>query len=301
MAIQTDETMVVLPEEEVYETNIHGKGLDTDAEGGIDGEANTGLRGLVNRTAWLKKILSELVAWKENIDFSLYALKNGSIANIFKVKNGVSNEDAVNLGQLNSAIDSVPTPDLSPYALKHTHPYVPTTDVALTATPSTVVKRDNSGDITARLFRSEYMTDVQDPTLFCIQAEAGALKNNYIRNVSKQTVADALAPLVGAPLAPWLYASKINGWTGNLYYKKFKDGTIIVTGALYNAVCSDNYTEKQIATLPVGYRPTTTLYGTAQTDALKWQVRIKIDKYGRIYSQTVGKYYSYITLVFKIG
>jgi len=301
MSIEKDSTMVVLPEEEKYETDIYGKGLDTDARGGVNGEANTGLRGLVNRTAFLKKMVSELAMWRDSIDFSLYALKNGSIANIFKVKDGVDTKDAVNVGQLTNAISAIPTTDLSGYSLSHAHPYVNLANVDDRAIADKVVQRDSVGDITTRLFRSEYQTNNTNPALFCIQVQAGPGTNNYIRNVTKQTVANYLAPLVGAPSHGWLKVTTLSGWTGNFYYKKFKDGTIMLTGAPYNNPCSANYIEKHIGTLPVGYRPSTTVYGFAQTNALCLHSRVRIDSSGKIYVQAVGKYYHYITLVFKIG
>ena len=265
------------------EDGIYQFELDDFITGGPGGNDNEPHRLLANRTRFLRETKAD---------------KNGSASERFKVAPASANDEAVNKEQLSNAISSI---DLTKYALKHDHPYVPTSDISIGTSPNTIPKRDSSGDIRARLFRSEYPTNTLNPPLFCVQQEAGVGNNNYIRNVTKESVANTLAPLVGAALTGWLPVTKINGWTGNLWYKKWKDGTVIVTGAPYNAVCSANYTVKQIGALPVGYRPSTTIYGVAQTNALQYQTKIYIDSAGRIFAETVGQYYHYITLIFKIG
>jgi hypothetical protein len=111
MAIQKDNTMVVLPEEEIYETNVYGKGLETKAKGGVNGEANIGLKGLINRTAWLKKKFNELISWKNSINLSDYALKIHAHPYLHK------NAKAVDSDKLDGK-------DSSAFALSHLHPYL---------------------------------------------------------------------------------------------------------------------------------------------------------------------------------
>jgi len=114
-----DETLPILPEEEVYEVDIYGVGETTDAMGGIGGEANVPSRGLVNRTAWLKKVYNLLIV--KVGDLTRFALKHGSSSNRFKVANAEAINEAISKAQLDSAIDNIDV-DLSGYALKsHTH------------------------------------------------------------------------------------------------------------------------------------------------------------------------------------
>ena len=95
--------------------------------------------------------------------------------------------------------------------------------------------------------------------------------------------------------------SKINGWTGNLYYKKFLDGTVVVTGAPKNSSGSSGWGNRKIGTLPAGFRPGTTIFqGVASNRHNAGGVpKAQIASSGDIYCETIGDYYMYMTFIFK--
>ncbi len=99
----------------------------------------------------------------------------------------------------------------------------------------------------------------------------------------------------------WFNVSKINGWTGNLYYKKFNDGTVVVTGAPYNSSGSSGWGSRQICTLPAGYRPSTTMYAAAASNRHNagGVPRAMVYADGRIFCETIGAYYMYMTFIYK--
>ncbi|MEJ6847561.1 phage tail protein [Sinorhizobium fredii] len=67
---------------------------------------------------------------------------------------------------------------------------------ATASTVSTVAQRDTSGDINARLFRSEY--DTTNPTIGFIMTQIDTVSNNFIRPSTPAQVATALDGLVSA-------------------------------------------------------------------------------------------------------
>jgi hypothetical protein len=67
---------------------------------------------------------------------------------------------------------------------------------ALAGTANTLAKRDSSGDIAARLFRSEY--DTTNATIGFIMTQIDTVSNNYLRPSTPSQLAAALSGLVNA-------------------------------------------------------------------------------------------------------
>lgn len=81
-----------------FTAGIYQIETNDDVLGGENGSANAQAKALANRTKWLKNQLN------------LKALKNGSAANLFKVKDAISDDDAVNKKQLDDAVANVGLP-----------------------------------------------------------------------------------------------------------------------------------------------------------------------------------------------
>ncbi|PHO10331.1 hypothetical protein CPG37_04595 [Malaciobacter canalis] len=77
-----------------FTPNIYQIETNDDVLGGENGIANAQAKALGNRTLWLKNNKAD---------------KNGSAANLFKVKDAISVDDAVNKGQMEDLFKQIPT------------------------------------------------------------------------------------------------------------------------------------------------------------------------------------------------
>ncbi|PHS22129.1 MAG: hypothetical protein COA84_13185 [Robiginitomaculum sp.] len=78
---------------------------------------------------------------------------------------------------------------------------------AITSTGNTIVKRDGSGDIKARLFRSEY--DITNSNIGYIMTQIDTVTNNYMRPSTPAQVKAALG--IGASLPPKVTVFTVSG------------------------------------------------------------------------------------------
>lgn len=89
-------------------------------------------------------------------------------------------------------------------------------DVA--STPGSIAQRDASGDINARLFRSEY--DATNATIGLIVTQVDTVSNNYMRPSTPAQVAAALAPVMSGDMPGRAYPRRVGGvdlnfnWSG---------------------------------------------------------------------------------------
>ena len=99
----------------------------------------------------------------------------------------------------------------------------------------------------------------------------------------------------------WNSVSMINGWTGELYYKKYKDDTVVVTGWPRNSGGTSGWANIQIGTLPAGFRPSKTIFTSPSSNRhdAGGVPRAAIDADGKIYCETIGDFYMNMTFVYK--
>ena len=79
------------------------------------------------------------------------------------------------------------------------------------STASTVVERDGSGDINARLFRSEYDSQASASNINHIMVQHNTVSDNYIRPASPATIRSVLNVADGANNYSWIVATDSGG------------------------------------------------------------------------------------------
>ena len=86
--------MAGITEEETWDNDVYQLEITDPVRGGPEGIDNLPHKALANRTVWLKAQLL------------LKALKGGSSTQLFKVKAGIANDEAVNKQQMETALSS---------------------------------------------------------------------------------------------------------------------------------------------------------------------------------------------------
>jgi len=87
--------MANILESETWDTGVYQLETTDPVQGGVDGVDNIPHKALANRTVWLKA------------QVALKALLGGSATQLFKVKAAVSDDEAVNKGQIATVLDGL--------------------------------------------------------------------------------------------------------------------------------------------------------------------------------------------------
>ena len=179
---------------------------------------------------------------------------------------------------------------------------VNTTDVDEAATASKIAKRNSSGDIITRLFRSEYATLSTTPTYIMVQHALGSGADNYIRPLTLAQLKTSLGSMPASDVYSWAKAvskptydaSEIGGLSAS--YRWLTDTYISTWNAKEPAITKGTTLQyfrgdMSLATMPTSL-PASDVYSWAKAVSKPTYAASEIDSLGASYRWLTDTYIS---------